>query len=129
MANEQNLKPFDQLPESRQREIRSMGGKACAEARKRRKTLAEIGDMIGNLKIKSEKNKQILRDAGITDEDLINDTMMMFQLTGKAAKGNERAIETLAKIRKQLTNVNLNENHNVEYKPLIDLTERKKNGS
>lgn len=39
--NEQNLKPFDMLTESEQREVRQKGGKASGEARRRRRTLKE----------------------------------------------------------------------------------------
>lgn len=41
MANEQNLKPFNELTESQQREIASKGGKASVEAKRKRKTLKE----------------------------------------------------------------------------------------
>lgn len=37
VANEQNLKPFSELTESEQREIRSKGGKASGKARRKRK--------------------------------------------------------------------------------------------
>lgn len=40
--NEQNLKPFTQMTESEQREIASKGGKASAEARKKRKLMREV---------------------------------------------------------------------------------------
>lgn len=42
MANEQNLKPFNQLTESKQREIRSKGGKASVKARAKRKAMREL---------------------------------------------------------------------------------------
>lgn len=129
MANEQNLVPMNQRTKSEQREIARKAGIESGKARRRQKTLAEIGDMLGRLEIKSEKNKQILRDAGVADEDLVNDTMGMWQLTMKAAKGDPNAMEKLAKIRKQLQTVNVNENHNYEMKPLVDLTKRKKNGA
>ena len=41
MANDSNLKPFSELTEEEQREIRKKGGKASVEARRRRKTLKE----------------------------------------------------------------------------------------
>lgn len=127
MANEQNLIPMNKRTESERRELARRAGIESGKARRKQKTLAEIGDMLGRLEIKSEKNKQILRDAGVADEDLVNDTMGMWQLTMKAAKGDPNAMEKLAKIRKQLLNVN--ENHNYEMKPLVDLTKRKKNGT
>jgi general stress protein YciG len=41
MANEQNLKPFNEMTEKEQREIARKGGKASGEARAKRKTLKE----------------------------------------------------------------------------------------
>lgn len=41
MANEQNLKPFNELTEKEQRELARKGGKASGEARAKRKTLRE----------------------------------------------------------------------------------------
>ena len=40
--NEQNLKPFTQMTESEQRRIASMGGKASAEARRKKKLMREV---------------------------------------------------------------------------------------
>lgn len=102
------------------------GGKASVEARRQRKTLAQIGDMIGGLKITAEKNREIMRNAGITDEDMINDVGMMFRLNLEAQKGNVRAIELLSKLRGQFKEQISAEI--AEYKPLVDLTGRKKNG-
>lgn len=41
MANEQNLKPFNEITEKEQREIARKGGIASGEARAKRKTLKE----------------------------------------------------------------------------------------
>lgn len=103
------------------------GGKASGNARRQRKTLAQIGDMIGGLDIKSDKNREILRKAGITDEDMINDVGMMFRLNLKAQSGDTRAIELLSKLRGQFKEQISAEV--AEVKPLVDLTKRKKNGS
>lgn len=103
------------------------GGIKSGETRRAKKTLAQIGDMIGALDIKSEKNRAILRDAGITDEDMINDVGMMFRLNLKAQQGDPRAIELLSKLRGQFKEQISAEV--VEYKPIIDLTKlRQKNG-
>ena len=83
-------------------EEQSKGGKKSGEVRRQRKTLAQIGDMIGALDIKSPKNRAILRDAGITDEDMINDVGMLYRLNLKAQTGDPRAIELLAKLRGQM---------------------------
>lgn len=127
MANEQNLVPFtsDQNREEAVKNGRK-GGVASGKARRERKTLAQIGDMIGGLDIKSPKNRAILRDAGITDEDMINDVGMMFRLNLKAQTGDPKAIELLSKLRGQFKEISQTEV--IAPKPLIDLTGRKKNG-
>lgn len=124
MANEQNLR----VPTSEEaREIGRKGGIASGKARRERKTLAQIGDMIGGLDIKSEKNRAILRDAGIKDDEMINDVGMMFRLNLKAQQGDPRAIELLSKLRGQFKEQISAEV--VEYKPIVDLTKiRQKNG-
>lgn len=123
MANEQNLR----VPTSEEaREIGRKGGIKSGQVRRQRKTLAQIGDMIGGLNIKSEKNRAILRDAGITDEDMIYDVGMMFRLNLKAQQGDTKAAELLAKLRGQFKERIAAEV--AEVKPLVDLTKRKKNG-
>ena len=126
MANEQNLIPNSQRTPEELREITRKGGIASGKARRKKKTLAQIGDMIGSLGIVSEESKQLMRQAGINDEDLINDTGMMFQLNLKAQQGDTKAAELLAKLRGQFKEQIAAEV--AEVKPLVDLTKRKKNG-
>lgn len=127
MANEQNLIPNSQRTPEELREITRKGGIASGKARRQRKTLAQIGEMIGGLDIKSEKNREIMRKAGITDDDMINDVGMMFRLNMKAQSGDTKAIELLSKLRGQFKEINQTEI--IAPKPLIDLTDRKKNGA
>lgn len=122
MANEQNLRPCEY---KLSQEEAKKGGINSGKARRAKKTLREIGDMLGGLDIKSEKNKQVLREAGVCDDDMVDDVLTMFQLKTKANKGDIKAIELLAKIRGQLA-VEVKAEVQ-EFKPLIDLTERKKN--
>lgn len=104
----------------------SKGGIASGKARRQKKTLKEIGDMIGSLKVTSEKNKEIMRQAGIQDEDMINDVGAMFRLNLKAQSGDTKAMELLAKLRGQLKEQISAEVADVT--PLVDLTKRIKNG-
>ena len=127
MANEQNLIPNSQRTPEELREITRKGGIASGKARRHKKTLAQIGDMIGSLGIVSEKSRQQMKEAGICDEDLINDTGMMFQLNLKAQQGDTKAAELLSKLRGQFKEQIQAEV--AEVKPLVDLTKRKKNGS
>lgn len=124
MANNENLRPVQTKEEARERG--RAGGIKSGKVRRQRKTLAQIGDMIGGLDIKSDKNREILRKAGITDEDMINDVGMMFRLNLKAQSGDTRAIELLSKLRGQFKEQISAEV--AEVKPLVDLTKRKKNG-
>ena len=126
MAGEQNLIPLNQRTKSEQREIAIKGGIASGVARREKKTLKQIGEMIGSLNIKSEKNRAIMREAGIDDEDMINDVGMMFRLNLKAQQGDTKAIELLAKLRGQLKEQISAEVADVT--PLVDLTKRVKNG-
>lgn len=126
MANPENLIPGDKRSQSEARENGKKGGIASGAARRRKKSLKELGDMIGSLSVKSEKNKAIMRAAGIEDEDMIRDTAMLFMLEAKAEKGDTNAIALIAKIRGQLKEQVQAEV--AEVKPLVDLTKRKKNG-
>ena len=117
---------FKNRTATEQQNIARQGGKASGAARRRKKTLKELGDMIGSLSVKSEKNKAIMREAGIEDEDMIRDTAMLFMLEAKAEKGDTNAIALIAKIRGQLKEQVQAEV--AEMKPLVDLTQRPKNG-
>ena len=103
MANEQNLIPVTKRTKKEAREISQKGGIASGKARRQKKTLAQIGDMIGGLDIKSSNTRKILADAGIKSEDMINDVAMMYRLNLKAKTGDPRAIELLSKLRGQFT--------------------------
>ena len=100
MANVENLQPV--RTEAEARELGRKGGVASGIARRQKKTLAQLSEMVGNLAVSSEKNREIMRQAGIKDEDMIRDTEAMFRLSVKAASGDTRAIELLAKLRGEL---------------------------
>ena len=117
---------FKNRTTTEQQKIARQGGIASGAARRRKKSLKELGDMIGSLSVKSEKNKAIMREAGIEDEDMIRDTAMLFMLEAKAEKGDTNAIALIAKIRGQLKEQVQAEV--AEVKPLVDLTKRPKNG-
>jgi len=104
MGNNGNLIPNENRTPEERRENARKAGIASGIARRQKKTLREIGEMIGSLDIKSEKNREILRQAGIDDEDMINDVGMLFRLNLKAQQGDPKAIELLAKLRGQLKN-------------------------
>lgn len=102
MANEQNLVSLKDRTKTEQREIARAGGVASGIARRQKKTLRELGDMIGGLQVNSEKNREIMRQAGIADEDMIRDTEALFRISLKAQQGDVKAAEFLAKLRGEL---------------------------
>lgn len=75
MANEQNLKPFNEMTENEQREIAKKGGKASGEARAKRKTLRE--------------ELLLLLEKGDTQERI------SLALLQKAMQGDTKAFEVL----------------------------------
>ena len=109
--NEQNLIPFDRLTESQQREIRSKGGRASAEAKKRRKTYTELAEIIGSNKV-SEENGKKLKKLGVTNGDQTNDALAVARIFLGAQQGNPKMVELWLKLRgempKEETNVNMN---------------------
>lgn len=102
MANEQNLVSLKNRTTTEQRAIARAGGIASGEARRQKKTLRELGNMIGSLQVNSEKNRAIMREAGIADEDMIRDTEALFRISLKAQQGDVKAAEFLAKLRGEL---------------------------
>lgn len=127
MAGVDNLIPQNKRTKTEQREIARMGGIASGEARRKKKTLKDLADMIGGLEVKAEKNRNIMLEAGIAEEDLVRDTEALFRISLKAQQGDVKAAEFLAKIRGQLKEQISAEV--AEVKPLVDLTKRKKNGN
>ena len=91
--NEQNLKPFtsDQNREEAARNGRK-GGIASGEAKRRKKTIAELAEMMLNLKL-SDRNaaaiKKLVPD--ITDDDMTNAAAMVAGQISSAIKGNTTA--------------------------------------
>lgn len=114
MANEQNLKPFDQLTESEQREIRSKGGKKSGEVRRARKTLKE------------ELLALLSQDIRTEDGGKVNTQVAMStSIIKEALDGNTKAFEIIRdtigeKPVDKVESVNID----MEYKDSVDYVER-----
>lgn len=109
--NEGNLIPFDRLTESQQREIASKGGRASAESKKRKKTYAELAEIIGTQKV-SEENGRKLKKLGVTNGDQTNDALAVARIFLGMQNGNPKMTELWLKLRgempKEVTDVNMN---------------------
>lgn len=77
----ENLKPFNTLTESEQRDLASKGGKASGEARREKKRFKELLEMALSLKNKKTGNT--------------NDYDITISMINKAIKGSERAFELI----------------------------------
>lgn len=90
-GNKDNLKI---LSSDEARKYGSIGGKASAEARRKKKSMKEAASTILNLNV-TEEMKKTLKEMGIEDEDLIMQTATLVSVLQKALKGDIRAVEFL----------------------------------
>ena len=87
-----NLVPFDKRSEEKQREIRSMGGKASQAKQKRRKTQAEIIRQIMELKLTPEEGADKLKALGLDPTWATDANVAVMQ---KARKGDVESLRYL----------------------------------
>lgn len=119
-----NLVPLNERTKAEQRRIATAGGKASGVARRQKRTMREIAEMVATMELKDPKMLAALHAAGFQDP-ITNDDAAFFGLIRKAQTGDPSALKLLAEMRGQYsTRVEVEP---VQPKPLIDLTE-KKNG-
>lgn len=124
MAGADNLVPFtsDQSHEKAVENGRK-GGVASGVAKRKKRTLREIAEMIGNMEVKNPKTKAIMEAAGFEGTPTMDDAAF-FGIMLKAQNGDAAAMKFLSEMRGQYsTRVEVEP---VQPKPLIDLTEEKK---
>lgn len=84
MANEQNLKPFNERTESEQRAIQKKGGEASGRSRREKRDLRQALEMLLEKDFTDKNGKTISGAEAVT-----------VKLFEKAMKGDVRAFETL----------------------------------
>lgn len=129
MANEQNLIPNSERTPEELREITRKGGIASGEARRRKRTLKELLEAVAEKNVQSDKIKKTLSDLGFEDNEQTYNLAIAVRIMNGALNGDHKSISEYMDGTGQKITRNINENHNIEYKPLIDLTKRKKNGA
>ena len=97
MARE-DLIPLDQRTKEEQKEIARKGGIASGEARRRKKTYAELAEIIGTNKV-SEENGKKLKKLGITNGDQTNDALAVARIYQGMQQGNPKMTELWLKLR------------------------------
>ena len=123
MAGTANLVPQSERTKSEQKRIATLGGKASGEARRKKRTMREIAEMVATMELKDPKMLAALHAAGFQDP-ITNDDAAFFGLMRKAQSGDPSAMKLLAEMRGEYsTRVEVEP---VQPKPLIDLTEAKK---
>lgn len=118
-----NLVPLNERTKTEQRRIATAGGKASGAARRQKRTMREIAEMVATMEVKDPKMLAALHAAGFKGP-ITNDDAAFFGLIRKAQTGDPAAMKLLAEMRGQYsTRVEVEP---VQPKPLIDLTEGKK---
>lgn len=116
MANEQNLRPAEY---KLSQEEAKKGGIKSGIARRKKRTMREIAEMVATMELKDPKMLAELHAAGFQDP-ITNDDAAFFGLIRKAQTGDPSAMKLLAEMRGQYsTRVEVEP---VQPKPLIDLT-------
>lgn len=128
MANPQNLIPAsDPRGHKLTVEEQSRGGTISGKNRQARKTYAELVKAFENSPVGSTSEQAKLKALGFADEDLTRKAEVVAAQHQAAKEGSTKAATWLRETEEgKLKEVH--ENHNIEYKPLVDLTKRKKNG-
>ena len=120
----ENLEPYtsDQSREKAAANGRK-GGIASGVAKRKKRTMREIAEMVATMELKDPKMLTALHAAGFQDP-ITNDDAAFFGLIRKAQTGDPSAMKLLAEMRGQYsTRVEVEP---VQPKPLIDLTQEGK---
>lgn len=98
--NDENLRPCEY--ELTQEEAKK-GGINSGKARRRKKRLREIAQMIGEALVKSDAKKDALKDfADIADDELTHDVAVIVRHYQEAESGNVQSARYLAQLRGEL---------------------------
>lgn len=84
---------FNNMTAEQQQKIASMGGKASAEAKKKRKTMKEQAELLLSLANKNSKIEKVMNELGIDKEDQTNQMAMIISMLNVALKGNQSAVQ------------------------------------
>ena len=96
----ENLRPLKK-GDSSAKDIQSKGGRASSEAARRKRTMREWAELMGSLPMKKGKTTDPKAADGIKESNLTLDGAIIAAMYSKAAKGDVRAAEYLAKLKGQ----------------------------
>lgn len=101
------IKPIEKyqlqnLPPERRREIAKMGAEARKKKKEENMALQRVLRELLNMRISSQKQKQVLKQMGFTDKDLQNKTLLMVALFRKGLTGDVSAIREITTMMDKL---------------------------
>lgn len=117
MANEQNLIPNSQRTPEERRENARKAGIASGEARRAKKTLREIMEIYGQMPAEEL--------AGVSNDEAV--VVAQYKLAKSDKPGSTGAASFIRDTKGEKPH-DVIETPDIEIKPLVDLTKRKKNG-
>ena len=117
----------DNRPHELSAEEARKGGKNSVEARRRKKTFRELIEQFGELEVKNPKIRRTMEELGVSPDEFTNDMAAVIGQYMQAQKGNTSAFLGIRDTKGEKP-VDKIEQTVVAPKPLIDLTDRKKNG-
>lgn len=124
-GNPQNLtKPGDGKHHEFTDEERRKGGANSHDEYRLKKLLEKYSAMTPDVPEILAK----MRKFGDADELLTNEKAIAMRIVIGARNGDPKMIDRYMEATGQKIQRNINENRNIEYKPLVDLTKRNKNG-
>jgi hypothetical protein len=106
------------------KEDRQKAGESTKEHYAMAKLLGEFGKLVPDV----EEIKLRMKRFGIADDKVTNESAIAVRIIIGARNGDPKMIDRYLEATGQKIVRNINENHNIEMKPLVDLTKRKKNG-
>lgn len=117
MANEQNLVPNSKRTPSERRENARKAGIASGKARREKKTFRELMELYGSMPDPDCK--------GYTNDESV--VVSQYKLAKSKGPGSTQAAAFIRDTKGEKPH-DVIETPNIEIKPLVDLTKRKKNG-
>lgn len=99
MANEQNLIPNENRTPSERRENARKAGIASGVARREKKTLRELAEMIGQTKVSDKAILEKLESLGLDKENFTHDMAIMMKQYEIAEKDDQKSTSAAQFIR------------------------------
>ena len=69
------------------------GGKASARARRNKKTMADLAQLIAGAQVQNDNAREALAAAGVSDEDMTNSALVVFGVWRAAIQGDMKAVD------------------------------------